>query len=142
MTAFPTHIHVKSLKNPNKTTKLENIFKRDSERNTLPEKPEKLAPAPIKNDSIPNAKLTAYLNFIKEQRRLHNMSEEALQTGKKRNLRVRIKKGNNSVLIRDLFKKRWWWSIDEDKESKGKCNFTWSQLKDKNYFTEEADEGE
>ena len=39
-----------------------------------------------------------------------------------------------------MFKKRWWWTIDEEKESKHKHNFVWSQLKDKNYFKQEIEE--
>lgn len=52
-------------------------------------------------------------------------------------LRARIKKGNNSDLVKWLFKKRWWWLIEDEKEShKTAPNFIWSQLKDKAFFSE------
>lgn len=41
------------------------------------------------------------------------MSEQINKEAKKKSLRVRIKKGNNSQLIKWLFKKRWWWTIED-----------------------------
>ena len=39
-----------------------------------------------------------------------------------------IGKGNNSMLIRTLFKSRYWWLL-HDKEEIDKVNFMWTQLK-------------
>lgn len=50
-----------------------------------------------------------------------------------------VGKGNNANLIKDLLKKRWWWNIQDDKNKKS-INFSWTQLKDKNYFQNEAKE--
>ena len=39
-----------------------------------------------------------------------------------------VGKGNNSILIRTLFKTRYWWLL-HDKEEIDKVNFMWTQLK-------------
>jgi hypothetical protein len=39
-----------------------------------------------------------------------------------------IGKGNNSIMVRSLFKNRFWW-VQNDKEEMEKCNFCWTQLK-------------
>ena len=80
-----------------------------------------------------HSKLTNYLNFIKEIRKLHKMEERLQPTPKKKTITVTIKKGNNSQLIKELIRKRWWINIEEEKE-KGSHNIIWSQLKDKEYF--------
>lgn len=41
--------------------------------------------------------------------------------------------GNNSLLIKSLIKRRFWWSIENDKNL-STINFVWSQLKDNNLF--------
>lgn len=37
-----------------------------------------------------------------------------------------IGKGNNSLLVKGLMKRRFWWTIEEDPK---KANFVWTQLK-------------
>lgn len=71
-----------------------------------------------KSDALINIKLRSYIKSIKEGRKLHNLTEEISREIKKKNLRVRIKRGNNSTLIKWLFKKRWWWTIEDEKEDK------------------------
>jgi hypothetical protein len=39
-----------------------------------------------------------------------------------------IGKGNNSIMVRSLFKNRYWW-VQNDKEEMEKCNFCWTQIK-------------
>lgn len=39
--------------------------------------------------------------------------------------------GNNSLLIKSLIKRRWWWQIAEDKND---LSFMWTQLKDNGFF--------
>jgi hypothetical protein len=39
-----------------------------------------------------------------------------------------IGKGNNSIMVRNLFKNRFWWTPHE-KEEMEKCNFIWTQIK-------------
>lgn len=41
-----------------------------------------------------------------------------------------VGKGNNSMLIRTLFKSRFWWLLHE-KEDFDKVNFIWTQLRKK-----------
>lgn len=41
-----------------------------------------------------------------------------------------VGKGNNSMLIRTLFKSRFWWLL-HDKEEFDKVNFIWTQLRKK-----------
>ena len=36
-----------------------------------------------------------------------------------------IGKGNNSIMVRSLFKNRYWW-VQNDKEEMEKCNFCWT----------------
>ena len=50
-----------------------------------------------------------------------------------------VGKGNNGHLIKDLIKKRWWWTIQDEKNKKT-VNFSWTQLKDKNYYQSELKE--
>jgi hypothetical protein len=44
-----------------------------------------------------------------------------------------VGKGNNGALIKEVLKKRWWWSMAEDKNKKA-SNLIWTQLKEKNYY--------
>jgi hypothetical protein len=37
-----------------------------------------------------------------------------------------VGKGNNSLLIKSLMKRRFWWTLEEDPK---KANFVWTQLK-------------
>jgi hypothetical protein len=39
-----------------------------------------------------------------------------------------IGKGNNSIMVRSLFKNRFWW-MQHDREEMEKCNFCWTQVK-------------
>jgi tubulin polyglutamylase TTLL1 len=39
-----------------------------------------------------------------------------------------IGKGNNSIMVRGLFKNRFWW-MQHDKEEMDKTNFCWTQVK-------------
>jgi hypothetical protein len=39
-----------------------------------------------------------------------------------------IGKGNNSIMVRSLFKNRYWW-IQHDKNEMDKVNFMWTQIK-------------
>ncbi|CAM6001490.1 unnamed protein product [Sphagnum balticum] len=40
--------------------------------------------------------------------------------------RACIGRGNNSLLIRSLLKRRFWWTFDDDPKN---CHFVWTQLK-------------
>jgi hypothetical protein len=44
------------------------------------------------------------------------------------NYKYFIGKGNNSIMVRSLFKNRYWW-VQNDKEEMEKCNFCWTQIK-------------
>ena len=92
--------------------------------------------AQSKSDALINIKLRSYIKSIREGRKLHHLSEEINREVKKKSLKIRIKKGNNSSLIKWLFKKRWWWTIEDEKQDKEKArpNFIWSQLKQKSFF--------
>ena len=39
-----------------------------------------------------------------------------------------IGKGNNSIMVRSLFKNRFWW-IQHDREDMSACNFCWTQIR-------------
>ena len=73
------------------------------------------------------------MKFVKDIRKLHKLDDKLQQTPKKKATTICIKKGNNSNLVKELIKKRWWISIEEDKD-KFLYNFVWSQLKEKEYF--------
>ena len=40
--------------------------------------------------------------------------------------RAYVGRGNNNLLIKQLLRRRCWWSFEEDM---GKCQFVWTQLK-------------
>ena len=42
-----------------------------------------------------------------------------------------IGKGNNSIMVRNLFKNRFWW-VPYEKEEMEKCNFIWTQIRKNN----------
>lgn len=42
-----------------------------------------------------------------------------------------IGRGNNSMLIKSLMKRRFWWTIEEDYR---KANFVWTQLKINQFY--------
>jgi len=44
------------------------------------------------------------------------------------NYKYFIGKGNNSIMVRSLFKNRFWW-VQHDKEEMERCNFCWTQIK-------------
>jgi len=41
-----------------------------------------------------------------------------------------IKNGNNSALVKSLFRERWWWTSSDDST----CNLLWTQWRDKKYI--------
>lgn len=51
----------------------------------------------------------------------------------KNSLSFYVGKGNNRNLIKEMLKKRWWWSIVEEKNKKTP-HFTWTQLKEKDFY--------
>lgn len=48
--------------------------------------------------------------------------------------RAYVGRGNNSLLIRSLLKRRFWWVIEEDHKN---CHFIWTQLKINGCFDRE-----
>ncbi|CAD8137006.1 unnamed protein product [Paramecium pentaurelia] len=48
-------------------------------------------------------------------------------------LKFKVGKGNNSLLIKELFKSRWWWNLNQDAENK-ELNFIWTQIKVPQYM--------
>jgi hypothetical protein len=44
-----------------------------------------------------------------------------------------VGKGNNSIMVRSLFKNRFWW-VQHDKEDITGCNFCWTQLRKVHIF--------
>lgn len=42
-----------------------------------------------------------------------------------------VGKGNNSLLVASLLKRRFWWAYEEDYK---KANFVWTQLKINNFY--------
>jgi hypothetical protein len=44
-----------------------------------------------------------------------------------------VGKGNNSRLVKEMMKKRWWWNVTEDKNAQD-VFLTWLQLKDKAFY--------
>jgi hypothetical protein len=63
---------------------------------------------------------------------LSNNIVKHIPTNYKEPLRVTIKPGNNSKLVKNIMRKRWWWSIENNSAN---SHFIWSQLKDKNIFS-------
>ena len=79
--------------------------------------------------------------MIKQNRKIHSLPDEIGKDPKRKALKVKIRKGNNSHLVKELFKKRWWWTIEDDRD-KSKPNFIWSQLKEKIFFANSLNDKE
>lgn len=45
--------------------------------------------------------------------------------------KIYIGMGNNSLLVKSLIKRRFWWTIEDDYK---KANFVWTQLKINNFY--------
>ncbi|CAD8134459.1 unnamed protein product [Paramecium octaurelia] len=43
-------------------------------------------------------------------------------------LKFKVGKGNNSLLIKETFKQRWWWTLNQEADNK-ELNFIWTQIK-------------
>ena len=54
--------------------------------------------------------------------------EEVQDDFKAPHFKVHVGKGNNSVMVRSLFKQRFWWMI-HDKEEIDKVNLMWTQCR-------------
>ncbi|CAD8050087.1 unnamed protein product [Paramecium sonneborni] len=48
-------------------------------------------------------------------------------------LQFKVGKGNNSLLIKETFKQRWWWTLNQESENK-ELNFIWTQIKVPQYM--------
>lgn len=79
---------------------------------------------------ILHTKLIKYLSNIKENRKFHNFDDKLFQAPKKKAIMICIRKGNNSLLIKELIKRRWWLTLSQE-ENETSPNFVWSQLKEK-----------
>ena len=66
----------------------------------------------------------------------HSLILPEIESYPKNSIIIAIGRGNNAGLIRELFKKRWWWSFNEEKSRKI-CNMTWTQLKEKTFYDPE-----
>ncbi|CAD8048946.1 unnamed protein product [Paramecium sonneborni] len=49
-------------------------------------------------------------------------------------LKFKVGKGNNSLLIKELFKSRWWWNLNQEADNK-ELNFIWTQIKVPQFMT-------
>ena len=74
------------------------------------------------------AKLQSYHNFILKI----NLSNGILIKPEKIPYRIFIGKGNNSELIRNVIKERWWWQLCDSFDSN--VNFLWTQLKNQEFL--------
>ena len=45
------------------------------------------------------------------------------------NYKVYVGFGNNSCMIKSILRRRFWWSVIEDKSQIENCHFVWTQLK-------------
>jgi hypothetical protein len=77
-------------------------------------------------------KLIAYLCKIMVEENLPDNSvsshDQEQLTQPQQQYKCFVGKGNNSILIRTLFKTRYWWLL-HDKEEIEKVNFMWTQLR-------------
>lgn len=47
-----------------------------------------------------------------------------------------VGKGNNSILIKNAIKNRFWWNIVSEKTNNQEVNFVWSQQRDNEYVND------
>ena len=76
------------------------------------------------------AKLQAQ-NAVPKDKQLHPQPEPVAQ--KYQTYKVHVGMGNNSTLIRSVFKQRYWWLL-HDKEEMDRVNFMWTQVKKDEIF--------
>ena len=60
--------------------------------------------------------------LLKEEQTIHRVELK---------YRFYVGRGNNSLLIKSLMKRRFWWVQEEDPK---KANFVWTQLKNSHYY--------
>jgi len=44
-------------------------------------------------------------------------------------LKFKIGRGNNSLLLKESFKNRWWWNVMPNDSDNKEMNFIWTQIK-------------
>jgi hypothetical protein len=49
-----------------------------------------------------------------------------------------VGKGNNSILVKNAIKNRFWWNIVAEKTSNQEVNFVWAQQRDNEYLSDLA----
>ena len=64
---------------------------------------------------------------------MYGIVVKEVETYGKNVINFQVGKGNNGCLIKETLKKRWWWTINDDKNKKV-SNFVWTQLKEKSFY--------
>ena len=78
-------------------------------------------------------KLSEYYSYLKEHGEMYGIVVKEVETYGKNVINFQVGKGNNGSLIKETLKKRWWWTINDDKTKKV-SNFIWTQLKEKSFY--------
>lgn len=73
-----------------------------------------------KKDNADTAKVDQYLDFLKKINFSNN-----IQVAPCNPYRVFVGKGNNSIVIKNCVKQRWWLQLTESKDLEG-INFVWT----------------
>lgn len=89
-----------------------------------------------KEMTIYDQKMNSYREFIFMLNFAHFrfdplMLKESAAFKNEEKYRYYIGKGNNSLLVQSIFKRRFWWNQEEDYK---KANLAWTQLKIGTYF--------
>lgn len=73
------------------------------------------------------------MKYWKELEKVAQLNKIELQMYHSQTLKFYIGKGNNSKVLKECMRKRWWWIPAEDKNDKD-INLIWLQLKDKFFY--------
>lgn len=93
------------------------------------------------SNKIYDARIVKLQEFVFRMNFVHNvyveqfdLNDPELFAGKcESKYRIWIGPGNNSMLIKSLIKRRFWWTVENDRNL-STVNFVWSQLKDNNLY--------
>lgn len=77
-------------------------------------------------------KLISYHNFlflISSQSNFYSIPQSHLTE-----LKFKVGRGNNSLLLKECMKTRWWWNLMTSEVEDSEINFIWTQIKVPSYM--------
>lgn len=118
-------------KNAIKQKQKQDSFKLDKMQNS-DKKPENRKRSTSQEKSLENTPKDRTMNKLSEEydKDKNNVAKNEMACLYK----YSISKGNNALLVRSLFKNRFWWMIADKGADMKRVNFMWTQIKNFNYM--------